>query len=303
MGINQRNASLIMPYNPRRLYPLVDDKLKTKALVSKHGISVPNLYAVFKRESDIKQTNKLLNTYPNSVIKPAAGSGGNGVLVLDGKVNHYYKKTNGDLINIDSIKHHISNILSGIYSLGGTCDKAILEYKVQPDPIFSAVAYKGVPDIRVIVFKGIPIAAMLRLPTMASDGKANLHQGAVGVGIDLNSGITTHAVLHNRICTRHPDTQQKLSGINIPQWDKVLKIALSCADSVALGYLGIDIVLDHQLGPLMLELNARPGLNVQLAIRSGLSHRVDYIKNKDQLPEDHAARISLMKDIYRSSNQ
>ena len=40
--------------------------------------------------------------------------------------------------------------------------------------------------------------AMLRLPTKASGGRANLHQGAIGAGVDLVTGVTHHAVLKNR---------------------------------------------------------------------------------------------------------
>jgi len=36
--------------------------------------------------------------------------------------------------------------------------------------------------------------AMLRLPTKESGGKANLQQGAIGLGIDMASGVTTSAV-------------------------------------------------------------------------------------------------------------
>ncbi|HAI68112.1 MAG TPA: alpha-L-glutamate ligase-like protein, partial [Gammaproteobacteria bacterium] len=43
LGINKRNADYSLHYNPRRLYPLVDDKLYTKQLAKKAGIPVPEL--------------------------------------------------------------------------------------------------------------------------------------------------------------------------------------------------------------------------------------------------------------------
>ncbi len=45
-----------------------------------------------------------------------------------------------------------------------------------------------------------------------------------------------------------------------------------------LGYQGIDIVLDREQGPLILELNARPGLNIQIANRAGLHKRLTAIE-------------------------
>lgn len=297
MGMNQRNADFVMKYNPRHLYPLVDNKLLTKKLAISHGINVPELYTVFRSESDLKNLTEMIKAYPSSVIKPAHGSGGNGILVLDGMLSHYVKKASGDIVTVEYIKHHISNIMSGMYSLGGTSDQAILEYRVQFDPFFSNITYKGVPDIRVIVFRGIPVASMIRLPTCQSDGKANLHQGAVGVGIDLESGQTTFGVHKNKACTVHPDTLADINGILIPNWNEIIELAFKCADTVQLGYLGVDIVLDSNLGPLVLELNARPGLNVQLANKQGLSHRLAMIKDIKQIPSCFDERRSIITKV------
>lgn len=302
VGMNQRNADFVMRYNPRHLYPLVDDKLQTKKLAIANGIKVPSLYDVFRSESDLKNLKQIIKTYPHSVIKPAHGSGGNGILVLDGMLSHYVKKSSGDIITIEAIKHHISNILSGMYSLGGANDQAILEYKVQFDPFFSNITYKGVPDIRLILFRGIPVAAMIRLPTRQSDGKANLHQGAVGVGIDLISGITTHGVHKNRTCYAHPDTMESISDIRIPNWDAIIELALKCADTVKLGYLGVDIVMDSQLGPLVLELNARPGLNVQLAIKHGLLNRLAIIRDIPSIPRCFDERRKIIQKICQEKD-
>ena len=270
LGINQRNTDYIMRYNPRRLFPLVDDKLTTKSLAMQAGIEVPALYATIQINHEINALESLLDKHDEVVLKPAHGSGGNGILVLKGKIGKFYKTASGDLISINSVKHYVANILSGMYSLGGLPDKAFLEYCVKFDPVFDSVSFKGVPDIRIIVFQGIPVAAMIRLPTSKSGGKANLHQGAIGVGIDLSTGVTTCAVSGNHITEIHPDTGNSTRGLIIPQWEKILNIAIKCADTVGLGYLGVDMVLDSDLGPLMLELNARPGLNVQLANQIGL---------------------------------
>lgn len=35
LSINQRNTDFVLRYNPRKLFPLVDDKLKTKKTGSK----------------------------------------------------------------------------------------------------------------------------------------------------------------------------------------------------------------------------------------------------------------------------
>lgn len=293
MGINQRNADYIMRYNPRHLYPLVDDKLKTKQRAIDHDIAVPELYNVVEIQHQVAELSSYLPEEADFVIKPANGSGGNGILVIDGKMGKHYRKASGDLISLEAIQHHTSNTLSGMYSLGGLPDKAIIEYRVKFDLFFQHISYQGVPDIRVIVFKGIPVAAMVRLPTRQSDGKANLHQGAMGIGIDLRTGTSTHGVCQNQSLTIHPDTGYPTNNITIPHWDKILRLAIKCADCVGLGYLGVDIVLDRELGPLMLELNARPGLNVQLANHCGLLHNLHIVESMGPLPECVEERAAL----------
>lgn len=293
LGINQRNADYIMRFNPRRFYPLVDDKLKTKKLAIEAGIAVPALYGVMHSEPEIKKMGELLKTHDDLVIKPAQGSGGNGILVISGRYGKQYRKASGDPITLEQIQHHTSNILSGMYSLGGHQDNAILEYRVKFDPFFEHITFQGVPDIRVIVFRGIPVAAMIRLPTRESDGKANLHQGAVGVGIDLATGVTSFGVHNNQEVTLHPDTGHALTGIEIPHWQEILRVAIACADTVGLGYLGVDLVMDEHLGPLMLELNARPGLNVQLANKRGLLKNLQRWENLDTIPTCAEERIRM----------
>lgn len=303
LGMNQRNTDFIMRYNPRRLYPLVDNKLITKKLALKYDIAVPELYAAVEIERHVRRIEDSLADHSSLVIKPAHGSGGNGILVIDGRMGKFYRKASGELIGVETIQHHTSNILSGMYSLGGVPDKAILEYRVQFDPFFADIAYQGVPDIRVIVFRGIPVAAMVRLPTRESDGKANLHQGAVGVGIDLASGVSNYGVCRDQLLDQHPDTGHCITGIAIPHWDRILRLATKCASMVGLGYLGVDLVMDRDLGPLMLELNARPGLNIQLANGRGLLDNLMNVESINDLPEDVESRIMLAKDLAVKQQQ
>ena len=302
LGMNQRNSDYVMRYNPRRLYPLVDNKLETKRLALQGGIAVPELYGVVTIEHQVQDMANILADHTSLVIKPAHGSGGNGIMVIDGRMGSYFRKASGSLLSIEAIQHHTSNILSGMYSLGGVPDKAILEYRVDFDPMFEHISYQGVPDIRIIVFKGIPTAAMIRLPTRDSDGKANLHQGAVGLGINLANGETTNAVHHNHLVDKHPDTGYKTSGIVIPHWNNILCLAMQCADTVGLGYLGVDIVIDRNLGPLMLELNARPGLSIQIASGQGLLNNLHRVESHKQLPTDIDARLQFAKGLNQSED-
>ncbi len=298
VGINRRNAEYTLKYNKRKLYPLVDDKLRTKQLAILEDIAVPDLYDVVESQAQKKEMLDILKYYNDFVIKPARGSGGNGILVISGKSKDMFRKLNGVLMAPEELNYHVSKIISGMYSLGGHPDKALIEYKVQFDPVFEVISYLGVPDIRVIVLFGVPVMSMVRLPTRLSDGKANLHQGAIGAGIDIATGKTLTAVWRNDIIYEHPDTGYPVSGITIPSWDILLTISAKCFELTGLGYLGVDIVLDKKLGPLILELNARPGLNIQIANQTGLLKRLEMVEKHYKDLKNVTERIDFAKQNF-----
>lgn len=277
LGLNERNADFIMRLNPRRLYPLVDDKALTKEVALKAGMAVPDLYGIIAHQVEVKNFADIVCDKESFVIKPARGSGGDGILVVTGRGKRKrdnYRLSSGVFVSEGEILHHISNTVGGQYSLSGNRDKALIEYCVHFDPTFAEVSYQGVPDIRVVVYRGYPAMAMVRLPTRASDGKANLHQGAVGAGVDMATGETLNGVLNNEVVDEHPDTGALVAGLNIPQWDFILESSARGYDVTGLGYLGVDMVIDNDLGPLILEMNARPGLNIQIANGTGLADRI-----------------------------
>ncbi|EIK96770.1 hypothetical protein PMM47T1_10865 [Pseudomonas sp. M47T1] len=278
MGINRRNADYVLKYNKRSLYPIVDDKIITKERAIAAGIHVPEMYGVISTEKEISQLPAIIDGRSDFVIKPAQGAGGDGILVVADRFEGRYRTVSGRIISHDEIEHQISSILTGLYSLGGHRDRALIEYRVTPDQIFRSISYEGVPDIRIIVLMGYPVMAMLRLPTRQSNGKANLHQGAIGVGVDLATGVTLRGTWLNTIISKHPDTANAVDGVQLPTWDGFMKLAAGCYELCGLGYIGVDMVLDQEKGPLILELNARPGLNIQIANDCGLTHRTEAVE-------------------------
>ena len=279
LGMNRRNVDYIGRYNQRQNYPLVDNKLETKLMAAKMGLVVPELLHVIRVQHQIESIDRVLTDIPAFVIKPAQGSGGKGILVIRGRTDDGYLKASGDVIDLNDVKRHVTNIISGLHSLGGRSDVAIIESLVETTDAFEQVSFEGVPDIRLIVFNGFPVMGMLRLATRASDGKANLHQGAVGVGLDIGSGRAIAAVLYDRLIEEHPDTGADLKDIAVPNWRRLLILAARCFEATRLGYLGCDIVIDRHHGPLLLELNARPGLSIQIANAEGLLPRLQRIES------------------------
>jgi len=285
IGMNTRNGLYIGPRNPRSRYPLVDDKLRTKKLAQGAGLAVPELYGVIRTHHDIRQLDQILDGHRAFVVKPSRGSGGDGIVVIEDRLDKdLFRRASGRTLTQEVLEHHITNILSGAYSLGGQPDVAMIEQCVQFTDQFKDISYQGVPDIRIIVYRGYPAMAMVRLPTQQSDGKANLHQGAIGAGIDLKTGKTTAGVWLNQPIKEHPDTGNTIVGHTIPDWGELLRLAAGCYELTELGYLGVDIVLDRNRGPLILELNARPGLAIQIANHEGLGDRLSRI---DALADNH----------------
>ncbi len=279
LGMNSRNLDFIGRYNDRRLYPLVDNKLKTKILAQEHSVPTPGLQFVVREQHQISHIEQQLRLRDSFVLKPAKGSGGKGILVITRRSGDHFIKSSGELLDIGDIRRHMSNCLAGLYSLGGTPDIVLIEDLIAFDDCFAGYSHEGIPDIRIIVFRGYPVMAMLRLATHASDGKANLHQGAVGVGLSMDSGRYLNAVQFSRRIHRHPDTNQALEDIVIPNWRDLLVLAARCCDMTGLGYIGTDLVLDKLLGPQLLELNARPGLAIQIANNQGLLPRLRKIES------------------------
>ncbi|MBD3869313.1 MAG: alpha-L-glutamate ligase-like protein [Acidobacteria bacterium] len=273
LGINARNLAVIYPRNPRKAFRSVDDKLICKEILSAAGVPVPATLFVVHGHRQLLALAELIDTLPGFVVKPARASGGKGILVVrrngDGRL--VSPGSRGDrVVTTADVLEHIAQILAGLVTPARLDETVFLEELLEPDGVLGAMAWRGLPDIRVIVDRGRPVMAMVRVPTAASAGRANLHQGALGLGVDMESGRTTLAILGNRKLTTHPDTGHPLEPVTVPHWETILAMSRKAGASVELGYVGVDLILDRNRGPLVIELNARPGLNIQLANGAGL---------------------------------
>jgi len=274
LGMNQRNAEFILPGNPRAHYPRVDDKLLTKRLCEAHGIPIPQTYAVIERQGDIRKFAQIVGARQQFVIKPCKGAEGRGIVVVSAHDGNTFTTAGGLTMELADLRYHLETMLAGLYSLGGQPDRILVEQRIIRHPVFAPIAVGGTPDIRVVLYRNIPVMAMVRLPTHASRCRANLHQGAVAAGIDLASGETLGGVCQDRMVTAHPDTHAPIAGVTIPHWPALLAAATKLAGVLELAYLGVDFVLDATGGPVVLEANARPGLAIQIANRAGLMPRL-----------------------------
>ncbi len=277
LGINRRNIDYIYKYNERKYYKMADDKLVSKELLEKHGFPTPKLIKAYRYFFELKNIAQDLHNQSGFAMKPAKGKGGSGILIMDEFRDAKWITSSGEKFSKEKLFQHASSILSGVYSLDSMNDAVIIEEKIQLDKLLGKISYKGIPDIRIIVFKKTPVMAMMRIPTLRSRGKANLHVGGIGVAIDIHSGITFISPDLSSSFGIHPDNGEILTGLQIPCWKEIIDISKKIQEIIPLHYLGIDFVIDKRFGPQILELNVRPGLEIQNINGKGLSGKLELI--------------------------
>jgi len=263
IGINGRNREFVYELNSKEMLNLAADKLQTKEKLRELNIPIPETICRVKKLADIDKITRSILRKKGFALKPNKGSQGNGIIIIRSYNEGVFYGTGDKLYSIEDIKLHCSEIISGTYSQSGDSDIAYFEPLIEQHKSLQDVAPYGLSDIRVILCKGKVISAMLRMPTLGSSGKANLHQGAIGVGVDIDTGKTITAKANKQPVTKHPDNDKEVIGIAIPFWSEILEICVKCYQAVPLGYIGIDICLDKNNGPLVLEVNGRPGIEIQ----------------------------------------
>lgn len=292
LGMNARQQ-MYGSLNTGAAKSFANSKYATKVLLENKGIPTAKVYGIFGTNEDVNDFDwRSLNG--NFVIKPTNGHAGKGVVVIRKQLAdlEHWTDAAGKSWSLEEIKLHCSDILDGQYSTHGSSHNVIVEERVPIHPTFARYAYRGTPDVRIIVFNQVPVMAMLRLPTAQSEGRANLHQGALGVGIDIASGITTHAITGKGTPLQVlPGTKRKLNGIRIPMWKQCLRTAVDATNAAGLAFCGVDIFMHEEKGPLVVELNASPGLSIQLANEAGLRRRLERVMDLNVSDADHGVRI------------
>lgn len=294
LGLNARNLRYIKPFNPRKAVAFADDKLKTKAFLSARGIPAARIYGRIDDHHQLRSFD-FANLPDQCVLKPNYGFGGGGIMVLKGRKNGQFLEQGKRPVSDRELREHIEDILDGKYSVNGQPDTAFFEKILVADPSFAPFRPAGLPDIRIVVFNLVPVMSMLRIPTAESGGKANVHMGGIGIGIDIAKGTTTYATQYNKRIYELPHGGSP-SGIPIPRWEELLLIASRIQYITNIGYLAVDLTIDAEQGPVLLEVNARAGLMVQVANLAPLRSRLERVAGlKVQTPEKG---VSLAQDLF-----
>lgn len=294
--MNARTLLYVKKANTPAATRLANRKLITKRTLQQAGLPTPRLYAVIRSRSELKsfRWTKLPSSF---VLKPNSSSGGGGILVVFGrnKKGNWVKADRTEIF-IPELHRHILEILDGRFSKGNIPDLAFFEQRVKVHHVLKPYSLGGIPDVRVLVYNQVPVMAMLRLATKESGGRANLHAGGIGVGIDLALGLTTTAIHRGRLIETIPDGRLPLSGLRLPAWNETLRMAVAAASAIGLKYAGVDVALDRDDGPVVLEINARPGLDIQFANLTPLQSRLRRVEGLSIKSADKG--VQLAKSLF-----
>lgn len=261
---------------PNKVKSLLMIRSTPKIFLMARGVGVAKIYNIIKRHKELADINP--KTLPATfVIKPNHGFGGEGIIVIKEHKGLIFKDVTGTQYQWRDLYLHMVSILDGKYSISGLSDQIIFEEMLFPHKELYPFTEVGLPDIRVIVFNYVPVMAMLRLPTFESHGKANLHLGGIGVGIDIATGKANYAVHHNKFIRKLPNGE-KIRNIKLSMWDEILITASKAQQASQVKFLAVDLVLS-KTGVKILELNARAGLGIQIANQIPLKHRLQKVED------------------------
>jgi len=297
LGLNARATEYSYRYNTKRGKGIAASKSLMARVLKKEGIPTPKIYKKITSPESILKFD--WNSLPDSfAVKPSRGLGGRGIIVIKRRARdgNGWVTTTRERVTIEDLNLHALDILEGAYSLSNARDIILIQEYVGRHKAFKKYAYRGTPDIRVIVFNKIPVMAMVRFPTKDSGGRSNLHQGAIGVGVDIATGITTKAIQYSKYIDFKPGTKRKLNGIKIPHWNRILTLAVEGAEVAGLMYGGVDIMIHPEDGPVIIEFNYQPGLQIQLANMAGLRKRLDRVEDLKVIDAEHG--LTIAKTIF-----
>ena len=293
LGMNARNLDYCFR-NSTRATKVAASKILTKKILVEQSLPTPAIHAIVSQRGRVDKI-KWEEFGTRFVIKPEAGLGGNGVLVVRKKIKGKLEwiTASGQRVGEEDLRMHVWDILEGRYGGSGGRYRAFVEELVTIHPRLKKYTYQGTPDLRMIVYNQVPVMAMLRLPTKESEGRANLHQGAIGVGVDIATGITTYGVHHGEMIRYLPGSKKrKLNGVQLPYWSKILRTGLEVMKVVGLNYGAVDFGFDEESKEgKVFEVNRAPGLSIQLANRSGLRKRLRRVEGVDVNSIDQGVRI------------
>ena len=278
LWMNKRYLKYIKALNPKKDMKIADNKLKTKKLLQDLDIPSPKLIDVIKNRKQLQNYDFSKLEWKEFVVKPNKWSKGKGILICK-MINKNIVKISWKLVDIETFKKQIADILDGRYSMTMWSDIAFIEEKIIPWDDFAIFCKYWLADIRLITMKLVPIMAMLRYPTKESNWKANIAAGWIGFGIDIASGKIISMYYNRKIYTKKfPEDYKEFQWKVISYWDDILLYSSQIQYFTNIWYLWLDWTI-AQSWPNLIEINAMAGMEIQLVNGEWLENRLKKVED------------------------
>lgn len=228
------NNDIIKKYNNKEFFKYFNDK----ALFNEKFDKYLKREWIYLTEDNYEDFLKYLKGKKEIIIKPTVGSCGKGVDKI--KVSDYEPKKLYDKLLTDNIRL-VEDVAVQCKEIG----------KMHPTSINT---------VRVVTLAGKVVVAFLRMGNKGYVVDNFNHEGLVAP-IDIKDGIIKYIAIdkqHNEY-EIHPYTNEKIVGLQIPMWDKIVELCESaCKEIPEIGYIGWDVCVGEK-EPFLIEGNEFPG--------------------------------------------
>lgn len=242
---------------------MLDDKIIFTEVFGQY-INVPkiimyNIGNIYSREGKVLKRNEILKILKSKkvVIKPINDGGGHGVHVIEENKNKYY---------IDYLEKSEDDVYNLILSSKNTIVNEYISQAKYANDIYD----KAVNTIRIITIKNpktgeisIP-CAVHRFGNSKTGGVDNASSGGCISEINIKDGELGYTKMLSDLTPRkvHPNTNNQIKGVKIPNWKKIKKEIINVANKFPyLNFIAWDVVVTDN-GLYVLEANASSSLEL-----------------------------------------
>lgn len=246
-----------------------------------------------ENEKDYEKFGKYIKKYPVFVKKPVDASFGNGIEL------------------IDSSKYKNSKTLFNSLLSEGTF---IMEEYIKSDPKMASLHPESLNTVRIVTYKDENNNVHIHHPFIKiGQGKSFVDNGGSGgmfALIDPDTGIliTDGKDELNNVYEYHPDTNVKIKGFQIPNWDEAVEIAKQAAlDFPYTRYIGWDVALTIDKGPVIVEGNGKTQffgqqMTDEIGKRKSMEKLIDYKNLKKKMKDVERWELPPVKYNKENNN-
>ena len=144
----------------------------------------------------------------------------------------------------------------------------LLQERVSNHPALAPLAPGALSTIRVLSVRGVDgtvqvVLAVCKIPT-GTAATDHMKYGGLAAPVDLQTGRLGPAIRKDEIrflapCELHPDTGARIEGFQLPDWERVKRLAVRAHEALdAIVCIGWDVAILED-GPIIVEGNDNPG--------------------------------------------